>query len=117
MYVLAEKDNRHFCGTVFVKPDDPINNLYHNISCDGAIRDQVEITTTFVDKNDKKHGRGACLHVKEVEVFTKIGNFPGKLVDILSYIYLLQCDKVILYARNLMHTSQIIVIHCITITL
>ena len=51
VYVLSGQDIRHLCGTVDVKSS---NNDVYVVNCNGAIGIQVEITTTYVDADDKR---------------------------------------------------------------
>ena len=77
--VLSGQDNRHLCGTVDINLC--INNVC-DINCHGAIGDQVEITTTYVTSGDQRYDRGACLHVKELEVYALEHPPAGELVSI-----------------------------------
>ena len=87
VYVLSGHGSRHFCGTVQINVSD-----VYNISCDGAVGDLVEITTTFVSEGDKKHNRNSYIHVREVEVYTK----RGKLADsVPTIIIMLVPEKIV----------------------
>ena len=87
VYVLSGHESRHLCEAVLISVSD-----VYNISCDGAVGDLVEITTTFVSEGDKKHYRNSYIHVREVAVYTK----RGKLADsVPTIIIMLVPEKIV----------------------